>query len=214
MERFSSWRPHPWHGLPVGPDPPAIVNAYIEITPFDLVKYEIDKVTGYLRVDRPQRTSSLPPSLYGFIPRTFCGERVAALSKRAEAGDGDPLDICVVTERPIGRSEVVAAARVVGVLRGIDHGRADDKIIAVLQSDPFWGEGKDVGDLPPVLLERLHHYFSTYKLVAGQENAMFVASQGGREEAKQIVEAAMGDYEEWRSKNPAKWRSRSPRHKP
>jgi inorganic pyrophosphatase len=202
MKGFSSWRPHPWHGLPPGPKPPAIVNAYIEITPFDLVKYEIDKVTGYLRVDRPQRTSSLPPSLYGFIPGTYCGARVAALAKDTERGDEDPLDICVVTERPIGRSEVVAAARVVGVLRGVDHGRADDKIIAVLESDPFWSHGHDITDLPPVLLERLRHYFNTYKLFAGQESSMSITSQGGREEALQIVQSAMADYEEWRSHNP------------
>jgi inorganic pyrophosphatase len=203
MKGFSASRPHPWHGLPPGPDPPAIVNAYIEITPFDLVKYEIDKVTGYLRVDRPQRTSSLPPTLYGFIPRTYCGARVAAFSKEAEEGDGDPLDICVVTERPIGRSEVLAAARVLGVLRGIDHGRADDKIVAVLLSDPLWGEAADLGDVPAVLLERLHHYFNTYKLGAGQERLMSVVGQAGREEAQEIVQAAIADYEEWRSQNPS-----------
>src|SRR4030067_2022675 len=67
---FYRWRPHPWHGLEVGPRPPSIVHAFIEITPFDLIKYEVDKITGYLRVDRPQRSSSLPPSLYGFVPRT------------------------------------------------------------------------------------------------------------------------------------------------
>lgn len=64
---FFNWRPHPWHGLEVGKHPPRLVNAYIEISPFDLIKYEVDKVTGYLRVDRPQRTSSQPPTLYGFI---------------------------------------------------------------------------------------------------------------------------------------------------
>ena len=74
---FYRWRPHPWHGLETGPDPPGLVHGYIEITPFDLVKYELDKGTGYLRVDRPQRTSSQPPTLYGIIPRTFCGDRVA-----------------------------------------------------------------------------------------------------------------------------------------
>ena len=98
---FSQWRPHPWHGLETGRDPPLHVNAYIEITPFDLIKYEVDKTTGYLRVDRPQRTSSQPPALYGFIPRTFCGERVRALCPGAVRGDGDPLDICVISERPI-----------------------------------------------------------------------------------------------------------------
>ncbi|NIP82510.1 MAG: inorganic pyrophosphatase, partial [Gemmatimonadetes bacterium] len=72
-------RPHPWHGLSPGPRPPSELHAFIEITPFDLVKYEVDKITGYLRVDRAQRTSSLPPALYGFVPRTFAGERVGAL---------------------------------------------------------------------------------------------------------------------------------------
>ena len=80
---FYRWRPHPWHGLEVGPDPPGLIHAYIELTPFDRVKYEVDKTTGYLRVDRPQRTSSLPPALYGFIPRTFCGRRVGAANPRS-----------------------------------------------------------------------------------------------------------------------------------
>ena len=75
---FFRWRPHPWHGLEVGPNPPHLVHAFIEISPFDLVKYEVDKVSGYLRVDRPQRSSAQHPTLYGFIPRTYCGERVAA----------------------------------------------------------------------------------------------------------------------------------------
>ncbi|HEX9878975.1 MAG TPA: inorganic diphosphatase, partial [Candidatus Binatia bacterium] len=87
---FHRFRPHPWHGLAVGPDPPRVVHAYIELTPFDLVKYEIDKETGYLWVDRPQRSSSQPPSLYGFVPRTYCGRRVGALMPGAARGDGDP----------------------------------------------------------------------------------------------------------------------------
>jgi len=103
----AQWRPHPWHGLDVGEDPPRVVCAYIEITPFDLVKYEVDKRTGYLRVDRPQRTSASPPTLYGFIPRTYCASRVAALSPTSIRGDGDPLDICVVSERPIAKAEVI-----------------------------------------------------------------------------------------------------------
>ena len=77
------FRPHPWHGLEVGPNPPEVLNAYIEITPFDLMKYEIDKVSGYLRVDRPQRSSAQHPTLYGFVPRTYCGERVRRLGGSA-----------------------------------------------------------------------------------------------------------------------------------
>ena len=132
---FYKWRPHPWHGLEVGKNPPEHVQAYIEITPYDLVKYEVDKETGYMRVDRPQRTSSQPPALYGFIPRTFCGKRVGDLSEVAGKGDRDPLDICVISERPIARAEVILNTRVLGGLPMIDHGEADDKIIAVLETD-------------------------------------------------------------------------------
>src|SRR5215468_4568505 len=119
---FDRWRPHPWHGLDPGRDPPRLLLAYVEITPFDAVKYEIDKESGYLRVDRPQQTSSLPPMLYGFVPRTLCGPRVAALCPGAKRGDGDPMDICGLSERPINRAEVLLDARVVGGLRMVDGG--------------------------------------------------------------------------------------------
>ena len=193
---FYRWRPHPWHGLGVGPDPPRIVHAYIEITPFDLMKYEIDKVTGYIRVDRPQRTSSQPPTLYGFIPRTYCGHRVRDLSPKAERGDGDPLDICVISERPLNRSEVILNARVVGGLQAIDGGEADDKIIAVLQNDEFWKDVEDVSELPEILVERLRHYFATYKMTPSEESQMCIEKVFGRDYALQVVQASMEDYEE------------------
>lgn len=193
---FYRWRPHPWHGLEVGKNPPHIVHAYIEITPFDLIKYEIDKTTGYLRVDRPQRTSSTPPALYGFIPRTYCDRHVAALSATAERGDGDPLDICVLSERPINRSEVILNARVVGGLDVNDGGEADDKIIAVLENDNVWGNAQDISDLPPILVERLRHYFGTYKLLPGQPSELIVERLYDREHALKVIEAAMRDYQE------------------
>ncbi len=191
---FYKWRPHPWHGLSVGKEPPGHVQAYIEITPFDLVKYEIDKETGYIRVDRPQRTSSQPPALYGFIPRTYCGSNVTRLSKRAIKGDGDPLDICVISERPIARAEVILNARVVGGLPMVDHGEADDKIIAVLETDNMWASVKDISELPGVLVDRLHHYFSTYKLVPGEKSEIHVDKAYGREHAEKVVAAAIKDY--------------------
>src|SRR4029453_2892112 len=83
----NQFRPHPWHGLGVGPAPPEVLNAYIEITPFDLMKYEVEKVSGYLRVDRPQRSSAQHPTLYGFVPRTYCDERVRSLAPTAKRGD-------------------------------------------------------------------------------------------------------------------------------
>ncbi len=193
---FYRWRPHPWHGLDAGKDPPRIVHAYIEITPFDLVKYEVDKTTGYMRVDRPQRSSSQPPALYGFIPRTYCDAHVAALSSNSDRGDGDPLDICVISERPINRAEVILNARVVGGLDVNDHGEADDKIIAVLENDMVYGRAQDVSDLPPVLIERLSHYFATYKLVPGEDARLHVERMYGVDHAMAVVEAALKDYYE------------------
>ena len=193
---YSRWRPHPWHGLEPGPNAPRIVNAYIEITPFDLMKYEVDKASGYLRVDRPQRTSSQPPSLYGFIPQTYCGERVRLLAEGCERGDGDPLDICVISERPINHSEVLLRARVVGGLKIIDRGEADDKIISVLEGDYVWGEAQEIDELPAALLERIEHYFSTYKLVPDEPPKIQVAGRYGFAAAAAVIRAAIEDYAE------------------
>ncbi|MDH3292419.1 MAG: inorganic pyrophosphatase [Gemmatimonadota bacterium] len=192
---FSQWRPHPWHGLAVGPAPPLLVHAYVEVCPFDLVKYEVDKETGYLRVNRPQRTSSQPPTLYGFVPRTYCASRVCALMPGAERGDGDPLDICVVSERPITRGEVILNARVIGGVPMLDGGEADDKIIAVLENDPFWSAVTELTDLPPALVERLRHYFLTYKLAPGQPTTVSIGDPYGCTHAQQVVLAAIQDYE-------------------
>jgi inorganic pyrophosphatase len=192
---FYRWRPHPWHGLEVGPEPPRIVHAFIEICPFDLVKYEVDKTTGYLRVDRPQRSSSQHPTLYGFIPKTFCGKRVSALMEGSKRGDGDPLDICVVTERPISKTEIILNARVVGGLPMLDGGEADDKIIAVLQNDPIWESVDDIQDLPIALVERMRHYFMTYKLMPGEENKVSIGPAYGYEHAKLVIQASMADYD-------------------
>lgn len=193
---FYRWRPHPWHGLEVGPNPPSLVHAYIEITPFDTVKYELDKTTGYLHVDRPQRSSALPPSLYGFVPRTYCGRRVGALMPNAKVGDRDPLDICVLSERPIDRSDVILQARVVGGLPMLDDGEADDKIIAVIKNDHLWSDVKDISELPGVLVERLRHYFSTYKLVPGESSHVVIDAAYNREHAERVILAAMEDYQD------------------
>jgi inorganic pyrophosphatase len=195
---FFRWRPHPWHGLDVGPDVPRVVHAYIEITPFDLVKYELDKTTGYLRVDRPQRGSSYPPSLYGIIPRTYCGERLGALSPQAQRGDGDPLDICVLSERPITKSEVILNARVVGGFQMVDDEEADDKIVAILNNDLLWKDVDDITGVSEIVVERLRHYFATYKLNvdAGATSRVDVGKTYDREHAMKVIEASIADYEE------------------
>lgn len=197
QSNFSQWRPHPWHGLEIGREPPIYVNAYIEITPFDLIKYEVDKATGYLRVDRPQRTSSQPPCLYGFIPRTYCGVRVAALCPGAARADGDPLDICVLSERPIDHSEVIVPTRVVGGIQIIDRGEADDKIIGVLEDDFVYGSVSDIDKLPKILVERIQHYFLTYKLVPGKEVQIKVQEVYGVKHAAQVIDAALADYDSY-----------------
>jgi inorganic pyrophosphatase len=189
------FRPHPWHGLEVGPEPPQVLNAFIEITPFDLMKYEVDKVSGYLRVDRPQRSSAQHPTLYGFVPRTYCDERVRKLAPGAKRGDGDPLDICVLSERAITRNEIIVRCRVIGGLQMIDGGEADDKIVGVLENDYVWGAARDVSDVPAVLIERLQHYFLTYKLVPGRRARAHIARVYGRNHALKVVRAAMADYE-------------------
>jgi inorganic pyrophosphatase len=193
---FYRWRPHPWHGLDPGPEAPRIVQAYIEITPFDFVKYEIDKVTGYLRVDRPQRYSSQPPSLYGFIPQTFCGRRVSQLSPKTTRGDGDPMDICILSERPINRAEVILKAKVVGGIQMIDGDEADDKIIAVLSNDNILAKTEDIQDLPEAMVARLQHYFATYKTMYDERPAVSIESIYGAQHAYQVISASLEDYDD------------------
>ncbi len=196
LSSFNYWRPHPWHGIDVGENAPTVVHAYIEITSSDLVKYEVDKNTGYLRVDRPHRTSSLPPTLYGFIPKTFCGERVSKLMDNAKSGDHDPLDICVVSEHLILRAEVLLNARVVGGLPMLDGGEADDKIIAVLENDRVWSEVREIAELPTSMIERLRHYFATYKVLPDEDSCVSVGEPYGYDHAVSVIEAAMEDYQE------------------
>jgi inorganic pyrophosphatase len=193
------FRPHPWHGLSPGPSFPEIVHAYVEITPTDGVKYEIDKVSGYLKVDRPQRFSNFCPTLYGFVPRTFCGEQVAACTIAGapfvDRGDNDPLDICVLTDRPVFRGEILLEARPVGGLRMIERSEADDKIIAVLIGDPTYGEIVDVSQVPRAVIDRLRHYFLTYKTIPGESGVTITVDPiYNATEARAVLSAAGADY--------------------
>jgi inorganic pyrophosphatase len=193
---FNRWRRHPWHGLHIRADeaPEDVLQVYIEMTPDDVVKYELDKASGFLMVDRPQRTTSSPPALYGFLPRTYCAEEVAKMCPSVEVADGDPLDICLFSERHITRADIVLNARVVGGIQMIDDGEADDKIIAVLEGDNIWGDVKDIADLPSIKTERLQHYFSTYKMIPGKDIEICVDHVYGRDEALRVIAAAEKDY--------------------
>jgi inorganic pyrophosphatase len=193
---------HPWHGVTPGPKAPDVVTCYIEIVPTDAVKYELDKATGILKVDRPQRFSNVVPSLYGFIPRTYCaakvGERCSERTgKPGIVGDGDPIDICVLTERPITHGHILVEAVPIGGLRMIDGNEADDKIIAVLNGDSVTGAWRDIGDVPPALVDRLRHYFLTYKQMPGAAEPLQVeiAETYGREEALRTIGLSFEDYQ-------------------
>ena len=198
---FHQWRAHPWHGLSATSGTPGHVHAYVEMTPYDLVKYEVDKESGYVKIDRPQRTSSLPPTLYGFVPQTYCGDRVRDLMPESNAGDGDPLDICVLSERPIDRAEILLNARVVGGLPMCDGGEADDKIVAVLNGDLQWDGIRDISELPKVLIARLEHYFLTYKLVPGEASTVTIGPAYGYDHAKKVVNASIEDYQDFMSRS-------------
>lgn len=191
---------HPWHGVSPGEQSPDIVTSYIEMVPTDAVKYEVDKASGILKLDRPQRFSSQPPSLYGFIPRTFCdtrvGERCAQRLGRANiVGDGDPIDICVLTEKPITHGAVLIEAIPIGGLRMIDGNQADDKIIAVLKGDSVYGAWKDIGDVPAALIDRLRHYFLTYKSMPDAPTPpVEIAEIYDRAEALETIKQSFEDY--------------------
>jgi len=193
---------HPWHGIPVGKDCPNIITAYIEMVPADTVKYEIDKLTGYRKVDRPQKFSNIVPALYGFIPQTYCDENVRAYSqeksgKIVSKGDGDPLDICVLTERNISSGDIILEAIPIGGFRMIDKGEADDKIIAVLKQDDIYGGFKDIDDCPPSLINRLKHYFLTYKNIPGsnEKSVVEITHTYGALEAYEVIRRSILDYD-------------------
>ncbi len=194
------YKSHPWHGIEIGENAPEIITSFIEMVPTDTVKYEVDKASGYLTIDRPQKFSSILPSLYGFIPQTFCGNSVAELSreklKRPEIiGDGDPLDVCILTEKEITHGDILVLAKPIGGFRMIDGNEADDKIIAVLNGDAVYGDYKDITDCPDAVVNRLKHYFLTYKDMPGSKgHRCEITHTYGKKEAFSIINRSMQDY--------------------
>ena len=185
---------HPWHGISLGDNVPEQVRAFIEIVPTDTVKYEVDKESGYLSLDRPQKFSNIVPSLYGFLPRTYCGPKMAELTNKSLVrldieGDGDPLDICILTEKDVTHGDIIVNARPIGGLRLLDHNQADDKIIAVLKNDAVYGHLTDIDQV---------HYFSTYKDIPGENTSrMQFVSIYGPDVAHDVILRAMEDYNEY-----------------
>jgi len=206
---MNNFKAHPWHGIDPGPNLPAEVTAFIEIVTTDTVKYEIDKLSGYLKIDRPQKFSNVVPALYGFIPRTYCGDQIAAYAakmsgKQIIKGDGDPLDICVLSERNITHGDILLQAIPIGGLRMIDKGEADDKIIAVMKGDEVYSAWTDIQQVPEAMLDRLRHYFLTYKNIPGQgERIVEIANVYGKAEAHEVIRKSRTDYN-------AKWPNQEP----
>lgn len=200
MAQVNLFKLHPWHSIPIGNGCPGLITAFIEMVPGDTVKYEIDKTTGYRKVDRPQKFSNYLPALYGFVPQTYCGEKVREYAetrsgKKVMRGDGDPLDICVLTERNITSGDIILEAIPIGGFRMIDNGEADDKIIAVLKQDEVYGRISSVENCPSTLINRLKHYFLTYKNMPGQENkAVEITQTYCVEEAQEVILRSMADY--------------------
>lgn len=196
------FKAHPWHGIKLGPKAPEVVTTFIEIVPTDTVKYEVDKETGYLKIDRPQKYSNIIPALYGFLPQTYSGRNVAELSnvrlqRHDIVGDGDPVDICVLTEKDITHGDIIVQARPIGGFRLIDHGQADDKLIAVLENDAIYGTYRDISDVPFLVIERLKHYFTTYKDIPGENERKCVLTHVyDVEVAHEVIRRSMEDYKE------------------
>jgi inorganic pyrophosphatase len=197
------FKSHPWHGVPIGDACPDQITAYIEIVPTDTVKYELDKYSGHLKVDRPQGFSNICPTLYGLVPQTLCADRIAEYSmeksgKEGLVGDSDPLDICVLTERDLSHGNVFLQAIPIGGFRMIDQGEADDKILAVLLGDATYGHMRDISEVPDGVVQRLKHYFLTYKQVPGDglPRSCEITHTYGREEAHEVIRRSHADYNE------------------
>ncbi|MDO5523476.1 MAG: inorganic pyrophosphatase [Bacteroidia bacterium] len=195
------YKSHPWHGISIGENAPEELTAFIEVVPTDTVKYEIDKRSGYLRVDRPQKFSNVVPALYGFIPQTFCGKRVGDFCNEKTGrndivGDGDPMDICVLTEKDLSHGDLLVDAIPIGGFRMIDGNQADDKIIAILKNDTVYGHYDNIDDVPKIVIQRLEHYFLTYKDMPGEDRNTEITHVYGCDEALEVIRYAVQDYNE------------------
>ncbi|MEZ4467681.1 MAG: inorganic diphosphatase [bacterium] len=170
---------HPWHDLPNNPDTcDESFNVIIEIPRGSKVKYEIDKPTGLLRVDRILYSSVMYPANYGFLPRSYCD-------------DGDPLDVLVLGWEPVHPLSIMEA-RAIGVMHMEDRGEADDKIIAVHIHDPAFADYTDVSQLPSHIGREIKRFFLDYTVLEGK--IVKVDDLEGRERALEVIREAFAFY--------------------
>ncbi len=169
---------NPWHEVHYGSKAPEVVNAIIEIPKGSKGKFELDKDTGLIKLDRVLFSSVHYPANYGFIPQTYCE-------------DGDPLDILVLTSVELPPMCLIQAM-VVGVMRMLDQGFADDKIIAVAVNDIGFDHIQKIGDLPPHTMMEVRRFFEDYKKLENKE--VLVKTILGKEEAYAIIEEGISLY--------------------
>jgi inorganic pyrophosphatase len=169
---------NPWHDVAFGEDAPNIVNGIIEIPKGSRAKYELDKDSGMIKLDRVLYSSVYYPANYGFIPRTYCD-------------DNDPLDILIICQIDIVPMCLVEA-KVIGVMRMIDGGEADDKIIAVAAGDPSLNHINDISELPQHFISEMRNFFEDYKKL--ENKTVIVEEFQDNVVAKEIVKKAIQDY--------------------
>ncbi|MHB1922939.1 MAG: inorganic diphosphatase [Chitinophagaceae bacterium] len=172
---------HPWHDVPIGSNFPEIVNAIIEIPKGSRAKYELDKDTGLLRLDRVLYSSVYYPANYGFIPKSYCD-------------DNDPLDILVLSQIDFVPLCIVEA-KIIGVMQMIDNGEADDKIIAVAAKDMSVNHIQDIEQLPLHFINELRHFFEEYKRL--EEKMVIVEEFQNKQMADQIIIQSLEDYKKY-----------------
>src|ERR1700741_173517 len=171
---------HPWHGISAGDKAPRVVNAVVEIPQGSREKYEIDKDSGLLKLDRIIFSSFYYPCNYGFIPQTY-------------GDDKDPLDILVITSQPV-QALCLMEAKVVGVMQMVDSGDADDKIIAVAAHDPSVNHYNNIEELPKHFFEELRHFFEEYKKL--ENKTVVVEEFGDKTTALKVIEEAVKAYKD------------------
>ncbi|HVV82833.1 MAG TPA: inorganic diphosphatase [Kofleriaceae bacterium] len=172
---------HALHDIEVPDDIAAFVPAVIEIPRGSHLKYEIDKPTGLLRLDRVLYSAVFYPANYGFIPRTH-------------ADDGDPLDILVLMQEPLEPLTIVRT-RPLGGLRMSDEKGADDKIIGVCIDDPAYAHYRSIGELPPHVLKELDRFFRDYKVLEGKGDEVDVGAMYDTAHALQIIRESRAAYD-------------------
>lgn len=169
---------NPWHSVSPGSEVPHIVNAIIEIPKGCRAKYELDKESGLLKLDRVLYSSVYYPANYGFIPQSYCD-------------DHDPLDILVLSQVECVPMCIIEA-KVIGVMQMVDGGEADDKIIAVAANDMSVNYINDISELPPHFIDEMRHFFEEYKRL--EKKSVIVEEFQNKEKAEQIINQSFEDY--------------------